>query len=201
MNDKEYIATLRAQIDGRDALISSLEKTIAVYKQTFDELVMGVKEALPIESPEEKCEHCNGKISSYRSGCPGCGAPMCCQSCCEEKCLEVAEHKGTCKEEKGGWEEEVIKLLEYLNLKTAMMYNRPAGEIQYPEFYHIRKAINKELATAREEGRKEGRHEMYTLYGTPNCDYLNHSKKDYHKSGGECPVVSKILSALGLETR
>lgn len=40
------------------------------------------------------------------------------------------------------WANEVIKLLECLNLKTAMFYNRPRGKILYPEFHEIRKAIN-----------------------------------------------------------
>lgn len=31
------------------------------------------------------CSHCGGKISSYpMGGCPGCGAPNCCQRCCDE---------------------------------------------------------------------------------------------------------------------
>ncbi len=32
----------------------------------------------------EVCDDCGGKVSSYRNGCPGCGAPQCCQACCDE---------------------------------------------------------------------------------------------------------------------
>jgi hypothetical protein len=30
------------------------------------------------------CEECGGSVSSYSHGCPGCGAPLCCQRCCDE---------------------------------------------------------------------------------------------------------------------
>lgn len=30
------------------------------------------------------CEHCGCKVSTYSHGCPGCGAPVCCQRCCDE---------------------------------------------------------------------------------------------------------------------
>lgn len=29
------------------------------------------------------CDDCGAKVSSYPNGCPGCGAPNCCQSCCD----------------------------------------------------------------------------------------------------------------------
>ena len=32
------------------------------------------------------------------------------------------------------------------------------------------------------------------LYGTPNCEHLHHSKKDYHAGCETCPVVSRIES-------
>lgn len=31
------------------------------------------------------CEHCGSRVSSYPMGCPGCGAPECCQRCCDEQ--------------------------------------------------------------------------------------------------------------------
>jgi len=30
-----------------------------------------------------RCDECGTKLSSYPSGCPLCGAPVCCQSCCK----------------------------------------------------------------------------------------------------------------------
>lgn len=42
-------------------------------------------EALLWERDEARCEHCGARISSYPNGCPGCGAPQCCQSCCERQ--------------------------------------------------------------------------------------------------------------------
>ena len=29
-----------------------------------------------------KCYGCGGSVSSYPNGCPQCGAPMCCETCC-----------------------------------------------------------------------------------------------------------------------
>ena len=37
---------------------------------------------------------------------------------------------------------------------------------------------------------------IISLSGSPNCDYLNHKKSHYHKSGEECPVVKEINAAL-----
>ena len=33
----------------------------------------------------DRCDHCGAKVSSYPNGCPGCGAPQCCQSCCDKQ--------------------------------------------------------------------------------------------------------------------
>lgn len=33
----------------------------------------------------DHCEHCGAQVSNYRNGCPGCGAPQCCQSCCNKQ--------------------------------------------------------------------------------------------------------------------
>ena len=30
-----------------------------------------------------RCDDCGSKLSSYPNGCPTCGAPECCQSCCK----------------------------------------------------------------------------------------------------------------------
>ena len=30
-----------------------------------------------------RCDECGTKLSSYIGGCPFCGAPECCQSCCK----------------------------------------------------------------------------------------------------------------------
>lgn len=30
-----------------------------------------------------RCEDCGSTVSSYRNGCPGCGAPQCCKACCD----------------------------------------------------------------------------------------------------------------------
>lgn len=39
-----------------------------------------------VETPKRnRCEHCDAKVSSYPNGCPGCGAPQCCQSCCDRQ--------------------------------------------------------------------------------------------------------------------
>jgi len=46
-------------------------------------------------------------------------------------------------------------------------------------------------------------HRLVNLYGTPNCDYLHHIKKQQHESGETCPVVteiSKLISSLDNET-
>lgn len=39
----------------------------------------------------EKCETCGSKVSSYPMGCPGCGAPNCCQRCCDEDSKALSE--------------------------------------------------------------------------------------------------------------
>ena len=31
----------------------------------------------------DRCDECGTKLSSYIGGCPFCGAPVCCQSCCK----------------------------------------------------------------------------------------------------------------------
>lgn len=36
----------------------------------------------------DRCEHCGSIVISYRSGCPGCGAPQCCQRCCDKAEIE-----------------------------------------------------------------------------------------------------------------
>lgn len=30
----------------------------------------------------DTCDHCGGRVGQYSHGCPGCGAPQCCQLCC-----------------------------------------------------------------------------------------------------------------------
>lgn len=38
-----------------------------------------------IQTDPNACAHCGSKVSSYpMGGCPGCGAPNCCQKCCDE---------------------------------------------------------------------------------------------------------------------
>lgn len=54
------------------------------------------------------------------------------------------------------WEEkfnkEVIKLLDYLNLKQAAFTNRPVNELSYPEFGTLRKLVAEEIQKAEERG-------------------------------------------------
>lgn len=38
----------------------------------------------------DRCEDCGSKVSSYPKGCPQCGAPECCQSCCKRHTAESA---------------------------------------------------------------------------------------------------------------
>ena len=38
-----------------------------------------------------KCETCGSEVSSYPMGCPGCGAPNCCQRCCDEGAKAMLE--------------------------------------------------------------------------------------------------------------
>ena len=36
----------------------------------------------------DRCEHCGSIVTNYRNGCPGCGAPQCCQRCCDKAEIE-----------------------------------------------------------------------------------------------------------------
>lgn len=47
-------------------------------------VAMGDANVLPPAPVADGCEHCGGKVSNYSHGCPGCGAPVCCQRCCDE---------------------------------------------------------------------------------------------------------------------
>ena len=37
---------------------------------------------------------------------------------------------------------------------------------------------------------------LINLYGTPNCDYLHHNKKQQHENEEICPVVTEITDLL-----
>lgn len=41
----------------------------------------------------DQCEACGASVSSYPNGCPGCGAPQCCQPCCDKENLEARIRK------------------------------------------------------------------------------------------------------------
>ena len=43
---------------------------------------------------------------------------------------------------------------------------------------------------------REKVHRLVKLYGTPNCDYLHHNKKQQHEGGEICPVVTEITDLL-----
>lgn len=38
-----------------------------------------------------QCDWCGSPVSSYKNGCPGCGAPQCCQRCCDAENDPVAQ--------------------------------------------------------------------------------------------------------------
>jgi len=49
---------------------------------------------------------------------------------------------------------------------------------------------------------RERAHRLVKLYGTPNCDYLHHNKKQQHEGGEICPVVTEITDLLSsLDTK
>lgn len=41
----------------------------------------------------EVCEECGSKVSGFRNGCPGCGAPCCCTRCCDEANSQLSEER------------------------------------------------------------------------------------------------------------
>ena len=41
----------------------------------------------------DTCEHCGGRVLYYRQGCPTCGAPGCCKSCCRIAELEAENER------------------------------------------------------------------------------------------------------------
>ena len=49
---------------------------------------------------------------------------------------------------------------------------------------------------------RERVHRLVKLYGTPNCDYLHHNRKQQHEGGEICPVVTEITDLLSsLDTK
>lgn len=44
-----------------------------------------------------RCDDCGGKVNQYEAGCPLCGAPVCCESCCKIAHLkrQLAEARAT----------------------------------------------------------------------------------------------------------
>lgn len=65
-----------------DECIADLERRLRAtqeeLKQTKDTAAKCAQKAARIEH----CQTCGAKVSHYRSGCPICGAPTCCYSCC-----------------------------------------------------------------------------------------------------------------------
>jgi len=59
----------------------------------------------------------------------------------------------------------------------------------------VRQRISESIHQAKAEER-ERVHRLVKLYGTPNCDYLHHNKKQQHESGEICPVVTEITDLL-----
>jgi len=55
----------------------------------------------------------------------------------------------------------------------------------------MKELVHQALAEERERA-----HRLVKLYGTPNCDYLHHNKKQQHESGEICPVVTEITDLL-----
>lgn len=71
-----------------DEIINSKQADLTAARERIAELEVKVQSLLPQAEHLrgfycETCEHCGAKISSYPSGCPGCGAPQCCQPCCD----------------------------------------------------------------------------------------------------------------------
>ena len=48
---------------------------------------------------------------------------------------------------------------------------------------------------------RERAHRLVKLYGTPNCDYLHHNKKQQHEGGEICPVVTEITDLLSSQDK
>jgi hypothetical protein len=84
------------------------------------------------------------------------------------------------------WSEPIRKAI-YEKHFSEDLANQSWLEIESLVKTEIRKAEEKKIAMAME---------IIELYGTPNCDYLNHNKKTYHKGSEVCPVVLRINNLL-----
>lgn len=112
----------------------------------------------PIESPEEKCcAKCLDCPDYPNSGGHGgyCHNKGC--SCHKDTCLEGAECKAPCEEEKGGWEERFED--KFLNVLTWIKISNPNEIISGVDINHLpnelKSFLRSELATAKQSDREE----------------------------------------------
>ena len=75
-------------VSGMAALVNALADQYPELAELDEEPAPPAKSA-PISQSlasegKDACEHCGSGATSYPNGCPGCGAPVCCQRCCDE---------------------------------------------------------------------------------------------------------------------
>lgn len=52
------------------------------YAKGAADVLRKLADALEAAQPKDPCSTCGAQVNHYRNGCPGCGAPVCCESCC-----------------------------------------------------------------------------------------------------------------------
>ena len=50
---------------------------------------LAAKDERIAELERNRCDLCGAKVSDHSMGCPGCGAPVCCQWCCKRANAEA----------------------------------------------------------------------------------------------------------------
>lgn len=68
--------------------IRRLESELQKLQSERDELLVRVGELMKLKDSADRCGLCGSTIYSGPPDCPGCGAPICCQSCCRIQNLE-----------------------------------------------------------------------------------------------------------------
>jgi len=98
------------------------------------------------------------------------------------------EEKGVTKQQIPSVEESVAKFQK----EFWKISGKSAPDLDRKQDEYITQALAEE---------RDWVHRLVKLYGTPNCDYLHHNKKQQHEGGEICPVVTEITDLLSSQDK
>jgi len=141
---------------------------------------IAAKKKAEAELAKPRCEHCGStRILSVRCGCPDCGAPVCCQTCCHVNTVEMQRDAALASVKRLELEREEHHRLHSINLadlraeRDAALARAEKAEGERDELAQVLEHANVELAALVEDpSQAAGKASMWPLENAADCECI-----------------------------